>query len=288
MTRLKESDIDQIICQMEQYSCELMSKTGHTLSEIAAHAVGIKPVDGEDVRDLGPIAVIPMTCGQGVIGGFSETVAGILTFLGMKAFVPDSSDAKGFAEALERRAEILFMADDERFIAVHLKTGRCSDNSVATGKGYVAALDYMTGGLKDRDVLILGVGPVGYAAAFSVLSFGGKVHVYDKSDKASEELAKDVLAQLKQGIHIEKDLDSALKGHRMIVDACPEAEYITQDYLYNDSYVAAPGIPIGVHSEALERIQPRLVHDPLQLGVATMLYDILKEIKKQPPLDCSG
>ncbi|HEY3423406.1 MAG TPA: 3-methylornithyl-N6-L-lysine dehydrogenase PylD [Negativicutes bacterium] len=278
MTRLKESDIDQIVYQMEQYNQELISKTGHTLAEIAAHAVGIKRVDEAKVCDPGPIAVIPMTCGQGVIGGFSETVAGILTFLGMKAFVPNSSDAKGFAEALERKAEVFFLADDDQFIAVYLKTCRCFDNSEATGKGYAAALDYMTGGLKDQSVLILGAGAVGYAAAFSVLDFGGKVHVYDKNAKASEKLAKDVLDRRSQGIHIEKDLDSALKGHQVIVDACPEAEFITQDYLYSDSYVAAPGVPLGIHSEALERIQPRLLHDPLQLGVATMLYDILHAI----------
>ncbi|HWR41670.1 3-methylornithyl-N6-L-lysine dehydrogenase PylD [Sporomusa sp.] len=275
MTRLRESDINRIVYQMEQYNQELLSKTGHTLSEIAAHAVGIKCMDGAKARDQGPIAVIPMTCGQGVIGGFSETVAGILTFLGIQAFVTNSSDAKGFAEALERKAEILFMADDDRFIAAYLKTGRYSDNSQATGKGYVAALDYMTGGIKDQSVLILGAGPVGTAAAFSVLNFGGKVHVYDKNDQASAKLAKDVLTCCGQGIHIEKNLDSALKGHRIIVDACPEAEFITQDHLYFDSYVAAPGVPLGIHAKALERIKTRLIHDPLQLGVATMLYDIM-------------
>ena len=277
MTRLKESDIDQIVCQMRQYNHELMSKTGHTLSEIAAHAVGMSRVDGSEVRDHGPIAVIPMTCGQGVIGGFSETVAGILTFLGMEAFVPDSSDAKGFAEALERKAEIIFMADDNRFIAVHLKTGHCSDNSEATGKGYIAALDYMTGGLKDQSVLILGAGPVGCAAAFSVLKFGGEVHIYDTNNKASEKLANYVWQRNMKTVYIEKDLDSALKGHRAIVDACPEAEFITREYLYPNSYIAAPGVPLGIHAEAIEQIQPRLVHDPLQLGVATMLYDVLKE-----------
>ncbi|SMC35748.1 3-methylornithyl-N6-L-lysine dehydrogenase PylD [Sporomusa malonica] len=279
MTRLKESDIDRIIYQMDQYNQELLNKTGHTLAEIAAHAVGIKGVDEAKLRGLGPIAVIPMTCGQGVIGGFSETVTGILAFLGTKAFVTNSSDAKGFAEALERKAVIIFMADDERFIAANLKTGQCSDNSAATGKGYVAALDYMTGGLKDQSVLILGAGPVGTAAVFSVLDFGGKVHVYDKNSNASEKLANAVLDR--QDFHVERELDTALKGHRVIVDACPEAEFITPDHLYSDSYVAAPGVPLGIHSEALAQIQNRLIHDPLQLGVATMLYEIMDDIVKE-------
>lgn len=273
MTRLRESDINLIVWQMKEYNEELVRKTGHTLSDIAAHAVGMHCTD---VHDPGPIAVLPMTCGQGVISGFSETVAGILRFLGMSTFVPSSADAKGFAEALERRAEIVFMADDDRFIAAHLKTGRLSDNSVATGKGYVAALDYMTGGLEDRSVLILGAGPVGRSAAFSILDFGGKIHIYDKEYKVSENLAQDVFSQSGQSVLIEGDLDSALKSHRAILVACPEAGFITESHLYSDSFVAAPGVPLGIHSEALDQISSRLVHDPLQLGVATMLYEILR------------
>ncbi len=278
MTRLKEDDINLIVHQMEEYNAELLSKTGHTLSEIAAHAVRATSVDAPEVPRPRSIAVIPMTCGQGIISGFSETVAGILCFLGMNAFVPSSSDAKGFAEALEKGAEIIFMADDDRFIAAHLKSGRLSDNSEATGKGYVAALDYLTGGLKDQSILLLGAGPVGRAAAFSVLNFGGKLNLFDTNEKASDKLVRDVIEQRGQEIHIEVDLDSALKVHRAIIDACPEGEFITRDHLNYDSFVSAPGVPLGIHHEALDRIRPHLIHDPLQLGVATMLYDILKEV----------
>ncbi|MDF2571313.1 MAG: pyrrolysine biosynthesis protein PylD [Sporomusa sp.] len=277
MTRLKENDIDRIVYQMEAYNQELLSRTGHSLAEIAAHAVGIKQVDETGLRDLGPIAVIPMTCGQGVIGGFSATVVGILTFLGVAAFVTDSADIKGFAEAMGRKANVLFMADDDRFIAANLKTGQYSDNSEATGKGYVAALDYMTGGLKERSVLIVGAGPVGIAAASSVLDFGGKVYVYDKNGEASGKLARYMLAHRGQRIAIETDLNSALISHRFIVDACPEEGFISLEHLCSDSYVAAPGVPLGIHAKALSRIQTRLIHDPLQLGVATMLYDIVND-----------
>ena len=171
---------------MQEYNEALANKTGHTISEIAAHAVGMKPKDL--LYDPGLIAVLPMTCGSGIIKGFSETVAGILKFLGMRTFVPSSSDAKGFAEALENKAEIIFMADDDQFIAAHLKTGLISDNSRATGRGYIGALDYLTAGLKDRDVLILGAGPVGCSAAFSVLDFGGNLYIYDKDPRVSENL----------------------------------------------------------------------------------------------------
>lgn len=274
MTRLKENDIELIIEHMRKYNQELLKKTGHTLSGIAAHAL---EMDSTDIPSLGPIAVLPMNCGEGIIGGFSETVAGILSFLGMDAFVPSSSDAKGFAEALDRKAEIVFMADDNCFIAAHLKTGRFSDNSVATGKGYVAALDYLTGGLKNRSVLILGAGPVGCSAAFSVLNFGGTVHIYDKNPSASKKLAQDILSQRGQYINIENNLDIALKSHRAILDACPEGGFIRKEHLFPAQFIAAPGIPLGIQPEALEIVRPRLIHDPLQIGVATMLYELLKE-----------
>lgn len=75
MTRLKESDIDQIVYQMRQYNHELMSKTGHALSEIAAHAVGMSRVKGSEVRDHGPIAVIPkVATTQDVIDLFEGNV----------------------------------------------------------------------------------------------------------------------------------------------------------------------------------------------------------------------
>lgn len=277
MTRLRTSDIAGITRQLRQYNRELLGKTGHTLAEIAAHAVGALPLTASDSRVAGRLAaVVPLTCGQGIIGGFAETVAAILQFLGMQAFVPRAPDAKGIAAALACQAEFLFLADDDRFIALALKTGRCADNSEATGKGYVAALDYMTGGLNGRSVLILGAGPVGCAAALAVLGLGGRVHVYDKKAAASEHLARTVLSSSGHEIIVEPELAAALRAHRLIVDACPAAAFITAEHLYADSFVAAPGVPLGVHAGALAGIGPRLVHDPLQLGVATMLYDILQ------------
>lgn len=275
MTRLQERDIESILAQMKEYNGELLAKTGYSLSGIAAHAVGRLSAD---VPDPGLIAVVPMTCGMGVINGFAETVAGILGFLGMRTFVPASSDVKGFAEALERQAEIIFMADEERFIAVHLKTGRLSDNGEATGRGFAAALDCLTGGLKERDVLILGAGPVGRAAAFAVLDFGGHAHVLDKDLTVSEKLAQDILCQRGRSIGIESELDAALGKHRAIVVACPEGGLIRPEHLHGDTYIAAPGVPLGIQDQAMKKVEGRLVHDPLQLGVATMLYEIIAKI----------
>ena len=35
--------------------------------------------------------------------------------------------------------------------------------------------------------------------------------------------------------------------------------------------IAAPGVPLGLSPEAQTRIESRLIHDPLQIGVATMM-----------------
>lgn len=276
MTRLRESDICTINNTLESYNLELVMKTGHTLSEIAAHAVGFSLLRESKVLNSRVIAVIPMTSGLGVIGGFSETVAEILTFLGMKAFVTQQTDVKGVAEALNRNAEILFMADDDRFIGLHVKSGYYSDNSVATGKGYAAALDFMVEGLEDKKILIIGAGSVGRAAAFSVLQFGGRVHIYDSNPNACEALAAEAFLRQGIGITVEEDLHTALKSHRLILDACPAGEFIKEEHLTTESYIAAPGVPLGIPDAVAASIHPRLVHDPLQLGVATMLLDILE------------
>lgn len=275
MTRLKESDICTINNTLENYNLELVMKTGHTLSEIAAHAVGLSPHKEGKVLNSHVVGVIPMTSGLGVIGGFSETVAEILSFLGMKAFVTQQTDVKGVAEALDRNAEILFMADDDRFIGLHLKSGYYSDNCEATGKGYTAALDFMVEGLEEKKVLIIGAGSVGCAAAFSVLQLGGSVHIYDKNLKVCEALAAEVYQGQGIRIIVEEDLHTALKSHRLIIDACPAGGFIKEEHLTTESYIAAPGVPLGIEDEAIAYLQPRLVHDPLQLGVATMLFDIL-------------
>ncbi|WP_042331255.1 hypothetical protein [Desulfosporosinus orientis] len=60
MTRLQANDIYRITEQMKEYNEELANKTGHTIIDIAAHAVGMNPTDLFD--DPGLIAILPMTC----------------------------------------------------------------------------------------------------------------------------------------------------------------------------------------------------------------------------------
>ncbi|TGE31737.1 3-methylornithyl-N6-L-lysine dehydrogenase PylD [Desulfosporosinus sp. Sb-LF] len=272
MTRLKEDDVVEIASTLEEYNADLVRMTGCSLREIAAHAVG-KVVSGGYVQNP-KVAVIPMTCGQGIIKGFVESVASIIDYLGFDVVITNSRDAGGVAEAVQNSSEILFMADDDRFVAVNVRTGKVSDNGDATGKGYVSGLELMCHGLMRKKVLVIGAGPVGTGAALALMHFGAEVSIYDIDLSASQRLSGRLL---KQGysVKIETDLDGALGRHSILVDACPAEDVILLRHITGDTRIAAPGIPLGVQATGVEQLPKRLLHDPLQIGVATMIFDVL-------------
>lgn len=272
MTRLKEHDVDKIPITLKDYNAELHKKTGCSLEEIAARAVR-KNVSLKNDDPL-KVAVVPMTCGQGIIEGFAESVASIVEFLGFDAIITQVKDAGGVAEAVERGAKILFMADDDRFVAINLCNGSVSDNGDATGKGYVTALEQMCKGLENKNVLLIGAGAVGKSSALALAKYGANVSVYDLKLLASQELA---VMMEKKGytVKIETNLEQSLQEHRILVDASPAKGIIMNKYITGDTMIAAPGIPLGVEDKGLEKLSERMIHDPLQLGVATMIFDVL-------------
>lgn len=272
MTRLKQNDVVSIATMLVEYNAELVRMTGCSLRELAVHAVGREV--SEDLAEKPQVAVIPMTCGQGIIEGFVESVASIISYLGFKVVITKSRDAGGVAEAVQNGSEILFMADDDHFVAVNLRTGKVSDNGEATGKGYVAGLVHMCSGLMGKKVLVIGAGPVGSSAALALLRSGAEVAIYDIDLLASQRLSETII---KQGytISLEAELDGALARHCIIVDACPAGEFIMLRHISEDTIIAAPGIPLGVEAVGIEKLSNRLLHDPLQIGVATMLFEVL-------------
>ncbi len=272
MTRLKQDDVVEIATTLEEYNAELVRITGSSLREIAVHAVG-KKVNEDYIKKL-KIAVIPMTCGQGIIEGFVESVASIIGYLGFNPVVTTNRDAGGVAEAVQNGSDILFMADDNSFVAVNLRTGKVSDNGEATGKGFVTGLVHMCAGLTDKKVLVIGAGPVGSSAALALIRFGAVVSIYDINFPACQRLSEEFT---KQGyaVTIESDLDIALGRHCILVDACPKEDFITLQHISDKTMIAAPGIPLGVEAFGVAQLSNRLLHDPLQIGVATMIFDVL-------------
>jgi pyrrolysine biosynthesis protein PylD len=72
-------------------------------------------------------------------------------------------------------------------------------------------------------------------------------------------------------------LSTALLRHRCIIDASPATDIIDERHINQDTYISAPGMPSGLSPEALSKISDRFLHDPLQIGVATMIVEAVKE-----------
>lgn len=270
MTRLKAEDILDVSDNLKNYNKQLIDSVGKALGEIAAHANGMKQAEINGLDPPGPVAVIPISSGQGIISGFSDSVQRIIEFLGFPAFVTGKPDVGGIAEAVERGGKVIFLADDDHFVAINLAKGKVVDNGKATGKGYAAALDLMSGGLRDKKVLLIGAGPVGRGAAAFMAEQGAKVFAYDLDRTQAEKLQEAV-----PGVQIVEDFNKALSEYQLLFEATPSAEIIGKEFIRADTMIAAPGIPLGLSQECLPLLAGRLVHDMLEIGVAAMLFEVL-------------
>ena len=271
MTRLTTADIRTIADDLADYDADLVARTGHSLRGIACRAAGINETQFDKTVGNLVVAVIPVTSGEGLIGKFCDAVKSISCHLGANTFITQATDVAGLAEAFEKKTDIVLMSDDDRFIALHTQRCRIIDNADATGNGYVAGLDLMTGGLKNRDVLVVGCGPVGLGAAESLIRRGARVSVYDIAPSNSQNLAVKIKSACDSDIIIENHLEAALSAHRLIIDASPAADIIQEHHITPDTYISSPGVPLGLSDKARLKVSKRLLHDPLQIGVATMV-----------------
>ena len=277
MTRLLTEDIDHIRQELEEYDQQLMKKTGNTLREIALQAVGPLGCEFEEIVKSLKVCVIPLTCGMGVIDSFSNTVSGIINHLGFHSFVAQNPDAAGIVEAFEEQSDIIFLADDYRFVAINVHSNRISDNTEMTARGFVTGLDLMARGLKGNNALVIGCGPVGRYCAKILISKGALVSVLDINTQLASALQKEITDELNTNIHIDNNLSMTLGRYQCIIDATDSADFIDQSMITNDTYVVVPGMPCGLSSEARKKITDRYLHDPLQIGVATMVIDACKQ-----------
>jgi pyrrolysine biosynthesis protein PylD len=255
---------------------ELVARTGHSLSDIACRAAEI---DKAEIRNLLPkirVGVVPISCGKGIIGGFSDSVLNILLHMGANAFVTRATDVAGIAESFEEKADIVMLADDERFVALHIRSRSIADNAVCTGKAFATGLSLMAGGLKGREVLVIGCGPVGRSAAETLIRMGSRVSVFDIHIEPLMEWVETLGQATDQKIQIVKALDPALQHHQFIIDASPAGNIIHVHHITPDTYISAPGFPCGLGPEAQAKLSNRLLQDPLELGVATMLVSAAK------------
>ncbi|HEX3033080.1 MAG TPA: NAD(P)-dependent oxidoreductase, partial [Bacillota bacterium] len=151
-----------------------------------------------------------------------------------------------------------------------------ADNSDCAGRGFVAALDVMARGLEGKQVLVIGAGPVGKGAAMALAGFGAEITVHDVNPTASAALVDCIWQQTGCRARIEPSLTKALEQHSFIIDASPGEGLIQPEYIKPDTLIAAPGVPLGISGECSQLLSGKVLHNPLQLGVATMLYDALR------------
>ena len=270
MTRLKEADSEPITRQLNGYDARLKRLTGSSLRQIACHAAGVDEAMIKEALDRVRIAAVPVRSGLGVIGGFSSTVAAIVSHLGFDTFVTDSCDVAGIAEGLERGADILMLADDERFVAITPGQEQVVDNSRATAQGFVAALELMKGGLAGESVLVLGCGPMGVAATRALIDRGADVALCDIQQERALAALREIGQDASDRIRMEDTTYAALRRYELIFDATNAGSFIESAHLTPNTIVAAPGMPCALTPEAMAENRDRILHDSLEIGTATM------------------
>ncbi len=267
MTRLTKELIEDICGGLDEYDLILEKNTGHDLKGIACHAAGLDavPADGDKIK----IRVVPVTSGLGIIPGFAESVDSIIRHLGFDSGITEGANVDGISKAVDDDACIIFMADDNRFIALNMNNKTYAENNYCTALGYVAALEKMAGDLDGKDVLVLGYGPVGQLASDLLTNRNAKVSVYDKIN-----VEQRINERSSRHINLLKDL-LRIKDYKYIIDATNEGSWIDLSLVNDSVCIAAPGVPFSFDGDACEYQSIRIVHDKLPIGVATMLMTCL-------------
>jgi len=245
---------------MESYDFFLKREVGCSLFEIATAAADAEHEEMKEKIRKSRIGIIPITAGQGVIEGFSDAVKAILEYMGADAFIT-KPDVVGLAEAVEKGADLIFAGDDELVAMINLNTRKVVPNYIATGYGFAQALCIAVGNCKDRDVLVIGTGKVGKAAIELLKKREANVMVYDVKDEEIDGVVR--VRSVEEGIKKMKDV-------KLIVEATPSKDTIRGELVDGETYISAPGVPLGVDDVGIGRAKV-VIHDVLQIGVATML-----------------
>jgi pyrrolysine biosynthesis protein PylD len=268
MTRLINDWIKDISDSIGTYEDDLISKTGMGYLELASATGNISKTDMNKFVDDLKIAVIPVTTGLGVIGRFSQSVFSILEHMGFNVFITKNTDVDGIYEANLHEADILFMADDDRFIAINLKENIVADNSIATAAGFVTAAEGYYGNLDGKEVLIAGYGNVGSVILRELKKRCAIPFVYEINKEKYNKIIDD------GGIPIEDK--GSIVDFDLIIDATNAGSWIEPGMLKDDVIIVSPGVPVSLDKDAYKIYGERMLHDYLPIGVATMAGMVCK------------
>ena len=241
---------------------------GATLSEIARIATRHPAVLS---LSRARIAAVPISIGLGVIPGFSKVVVDILKYLHFKSFVTANIDVAGIGEAVEKGANVLFVADDVHFLALNLKSGYVVDNDLATAKAYVTALEIAIKGLEGTKILIIGLGRLGERMVDEIIKRGGVPLVYD----VKRERMTYVSNRFSREVRLMRSISEGLSSTRFILNTAPSKNMLTSKMIDRNHVIYSPAVPHGLTVGAVRKLSKNFLHDPLQLGVATMAYEVI-------------
>ncbi len=259
MTRLTNEDVRTISDDLQKLEDFLMEKTGRKIKNIACEAVGMweHAINPEAFN----VAVVPVTSGLGVISRFSESVRDICIWLGFNAYVTKTTDVQGFSEAIDNKADMILMADDNQFIAYNTEEMRQADNSSCTAKGYISALNAAAGTILGKKVLVVGAGRVGSKACQFLMAKGSKAVVCDIDKEKAKKVAEEFRCEYAD------DIEEAIRNADYIINASPA--HIDSANIKEGAIISSPGVPHTFDEEAYKKAT--IIHDPLVIGAATMI-----------------
>ena len=210
------------------------------------------------------VAAVPISTGEGVIAGFSACVVATLRHLGCDAWVTTQPDVRGIQAAVAAGAQVVFLADDHRFIALNVTKGCSADDDPATADGYVTALEAAAGGLEGREVLRARPGPGGprrRAPARRRAAPRSSWRAGRGARRGGARRGPDVLGRSprrRPGALRPRVRRHAGGGHDRRRRRRP------------GTIAAVPGMPSAFTAAAQEVLGVRHIHEPLAIGVAVM------------------
>ena len=253
MTRLKTEWIDYMLDGMTDYNNSLKTKTGFDLAGLTMDTFGIPKERYDRLAGSLLISAVPVTQGEGIIGSFSDSVAAIVRSMGFRAYVSEDTDVEGIYGSILMDADVIYMADDTRYLAFSRDNGSFGENNYATALGFIMVLKAM-----------------GEEAVQILLNHSIDFDMYDKDPKAVE-----AFRDLDTGKYVLSSPEE-IKDYRFILDFTNEGGWLKDEMLGTDVIYASPGVPLSLDEKAAERLQNTAVYDNLEIGTAMMLGEILK------------
>ena len=274
MTRLKTEWIDYMLEGMNSYNESLRTKTGFDLKGLVMDTFGINAERYDQLAARLLVAAVPVTQGEGIISSFSQSISAIVKSMGFRTYVPDETDVDGIYSSILMDADVIYMADDTRYLAFSRDNGSFGENNYATALGFIMVMRAMMKkagfDISREKLLIIGYGQVGEEAVQILLNHNVDFDMYDKDWEA-----RDSFKSLECGARLLKSPEE-IKGYRFILDFTNEGDWLKDEMLGEDVIYASPGVPLSLTEKAQERLQKTAVYDNLEIGTAMMLGEILK------------